>query len=120
MDYENTFPRFIDKPRLIGIFEMDEFFVAFGVIVFLLGASLALPQLKSIYVMIFSISSGITSAYLYKKFKGNRPEGYTTQILYRKGILAPEDGIKVALISYKYLSKIGRVVPYGFTKILYN
>ena len=33
------FPKFIDRPMLIGIFEMDEFFVAFCVMVLILVGS---------------------------------------------------------------------------------
>jgi len=116
---ENNFPRYIDKPRLIGIFEIDEFFLAFGLMAAILASSLALPQLDSMYVMLIAISTGIGSAVGYKKFKKGRPDGYTMQKFYRKGLFSPYDDKKGQLI-HKHLSKIGRVIPYGFTRVFYN
>ena len=116
---ENTFPRYIDKPRLIGIFEIDEFFLAFGLMTVILASSLALPNLDSMYVMLISIVSGIGSATIYKKFKKGRPDGYTMQKFYRKGLFSPYDDKKGRII-HRHLSKIGRVIPYGFTRVFYN
>ena len=115
---EGFFPRFIDKPRLIGIFEIDEFMLGFGVIALIIASSLVFPKLGSLVVMITAISSGLTAGYFYKKFKKNRPDGYTAHMLYRKGIYHPQDN-KVYEIKFPYLKK-HRTVPYGFTKELYN
>ena len=115
----NMFPRYIDKPRLIGIFEMDEFFLAFFLMAAILAISLAFPSIKSLYVMVTAIASGIGSATIYKKFKNNRPDGFTMQKAYRAGLFSPRDD-KKALLKYKYLRKLDRVIPYGFTKIFYN
>lgn len=120
IDYgQIPFPRYIDKPRLIGVFEVDEFALFFGIIVVMVAGSLAFPNLGSTSVMIGSMAIGGFSAYAYKKFKRNRPEGYTVQKLYRTGIFSPTDS-KQAYIKYPYLRKIGRVIPYGFTKELLN
>lgn len=115
----NFFPRYIDKPRLIGIFEMDEFFLAFGIMATILASSLAFPNVESLYVMLTAIASGITSATFYKKFKANRPDGYTMQVFYRKGIFSPYDD-KKGQIMHKHLKKMGRAIPYGFTRVFYN
>lgn len=113
------FPRFIDKPRLIGIFEMDEFFLAFSLMTAILATSLLLPSLNSMYVMLASIIVGLGSATGYKKFKNNRTDGYTLQKLYRAGLFSPTDN-KKALLKYKYLRRGLRMIPYGFTKVFYN
>ncbi len=112
------FPVYIDKPRLIGIFEIDEFFLGFGVIAFVIAGSLAFPQIKSLFVMITAISSGLLSGYAYQKFKKNRPDGFTAHLAYKKGIYHPTDNPKMK-IGRAYLKKT-RLVPYGFTKVLYN
>jgi len=115
---EGFFPRFIDRPRLIGIFEIDEFMLGFGIIAFIIALSLAFPKIGSLAVMLTAISSGIGAGYAYKKFKKNRPNGYTAHFFYKKGIYHPQDN-KVQEIKHPYL-KNNRTVPYGFTKELYN
>jgi len=118
-EYSNVFPRSIDKPRLIGIFEMDEFFLSFGFMTAVLVISLATPSVNSLVVMITALVLGLGSGVMYKKFKENRPNGYSLQKLYRSGIFSPNDD-KKGQLKYKYLRKITRVVPYGFTRIFYN
>ena len=114
------FPKFIDRPTLIGIFEMDEFFVAFCVMVLILVGSFLFPDVGSLTVMLVSIASGLGLAVLYSKFKRNRPDGFTMQMLYRKGIFTPGVDDKQSYIHYPYLRKMGRVVPYGFTQTLFS
>lgn len=118
-NFQYFFPRFIDRPRLIGIFEIDEFFLAFFLMVLILATSLAFPKIGSLTVMVTAIVVGVGSAAFYSKFKKNRPDGFTIQKLYRAGIYSPGDD-KKALILRPYLRKIGNVIPYGFTKELYN
>jgi type IV conjugative transfer system protein TraL len=115
---EGFFPRYIDRPKLIGVFEIDEFMVAFGVIFFVITLSLAFPQIESLYVMVGSIVSGLSASAAYKKFKKNRPNGYTAHAAYKKGIYHPQDN-KALYLKYPYLKKY-RVVPFGFTKELIN
>ena len=114
------FPKFIDRPMLIGIFDMDEFFVAFCVMVLILVGSFLFPDVGSLTVMLVSIASGLGLAVLYSKFKRNRPDGFTMQMLYRKGIFTPGVDDKQSYIHYPYLRKMGRVVPYGFTQTLFS
>ena len=116
---EQQFPRFVDKPRLIGIFEMDEFFILFGTIGTVFALSLAFPMANSMFVMLFAIFSSVIIAYSYKKFKGSASDGYTFQKLYKMGVISPDDNFKDK-IKYSYLRKIGRVIPYGFTKVFYQ
>lgn len=118
-DFQYFFPRFIDRPRLIGIFEIDEFFLAFFIMVTILASSLAFPQIESLTVMVTAITTGVGSAVFYSKFKKNRPDGFTLQKLYRAGVYSPGDD-KKALILNPHLRNMGNVVPYGFTKELYN
>lgn len=115
---EGFFPRFIDRPRLIGIFEFDEFVLTFGIIFTLITASLAFPKLSSLTVMVGSITLGVMAGYLYKKFKRNRPNGYTFHFLYKIGAYHPTDN-KLAIQKYKYLKK-EKAIPYGFTKEFFN
>ena len=115
---EGFFPRFIDRPRLIGIFEIDEFILGFAIIAGIIALSLAFPKVGSLGVMITAIGSGLGAGYAYKKFKKSKPNGYTAHFLYKKGIYHPQDN-KTAELKHPYLKK-NRVVPYGFTKELYN
>lgn len=119
IDERNFFPRYIDRPRLIGIFEIDEFFLAFFVMVTILVISLAFPDIGSLSVMLFAVFSGVGLAYLYSKFKRSRPDGYTLQKAYRSGLYHPRDN-KKAFILKPYLRKLGNIIPFGFTKTLYN
>lgn len=112
------FPRYIDKPRLIGVFEMDEFFISFGVIVLVYMVSFLIPSADNLYVMLSAIALGVFSGVMYKRFKKGRPDGYTLQVLYRKGIFSQEDD-KKALLKYPYLRRL-KMIPYGFTTIFYN
>jgi len=118
-DYSNVFPRSIDKPRLIGIFEMDEFFLSFGTMTTVLVVSLATPSINSLVIMITAIVLGLSSGILYKKFKENRPNGYSLQKLYRSGLFSPNDD-KKGKLKYKYLRRLKQVVPFGFTRVFYN
>jgi hypothetical protein len=124
MAYQNNklpqgfFPRFIDRPRLIGIFEIDEFFLSFGIIFIIITASLAFPNIGSLIVMLVSVTAGISAGVAYKKFKRNRPNGYTAHLLYKMGAYHPLDN-KKAYFDYPYLRK-NKAVPFGFTKELIN
>lgn len=113
------FPRYIDRPRLIGIFEIDEFFIAFFTMIAILSLSLLFPSLGSLSVMLVAVISGVMLAYFYSKFKKNRPDGYTIQKMYRSGFFSPTDN-KKALILNPYLRRIGNTVPYGFSNVLYS
>lgn len=115
---QGFFPRFIDRPRLIGIFEIDEFMLFFGLLFFLIAASLAFPNLNSLVVIIGSVAIAVSSAFGYKKFKRNKPNGFTAHFLYKIGAYHPLDN-KKAYFDYPYL-KNHRVIPYGFTKELIN
>ena len=118
-EQEMIFPRFIDKPRMIGMFEIDEFFMAFGTMIFILFVSLAFPNVNSTVTMLVGFGVALGVAYGYRKFKKDKPEGFIIHFFYRKGILHPLDVNKAIFFKYPYL-KNNRVVPYGFTKVLYN
>jgi len=108
------FPRFLDKTRLIGILEIDEFFLAFSLMVAILGLSLTMPQLGSLTVMITAIVIGISSAVGYKKFKKNRPTGYTWHKSYRLGMYHPLDFKINKIVNTSDENLL--VVPFGFIK----
>jgi len=65
---EGFFPRFIDRPRLIGIFEIDEFFLGFIIIAGIIATSLAFPDVGSLPVMLLAIGSGLSAGYFYKLY----------------------------------------------------
>ena len=88
--------------------------------VLILTGSFLFPDVGSLTVMLVSIASGLGLAVLYSKFKRNRPDGFTMQMLYRKGIFTPGVDDKQSYIHYPYLRKMGRVVPYGFTQTLFS
>ncbi len=116
--HDGFFPRFIDRPRLIGIFEFDEFVLTFGIIFAVITSSLAFPQFGSLAVMLGSVTLGVLAGFFYKKFKRNRPNGYTWHYLYKIGAYHPTDN-KLAIQKYKYLKK-HKAIPYGFTKEFFN
>jgi len=119
-EYTNSFfPRFIDRPRLIGVFEIDEFFIAFGLMASILAVSLAFPDIGSLTVMISAIATGLSAAVAYRKFKRGRPDGYTIQKAYRSGLFSPGDD-KKAYLTHTHLMRMTRIIPYGFTKEFYN
>jgi hypothetical protein len=118
-DRQYFFPRFIDRPRLIGVFEIDEFFLAFFIMTAILATSLAFPSIGSLTVMLTAIGVGGGSAVIYSKFKKGRPDGFTLQKAYRAGLYSPGDDPK-AYVLKPYLRHMGPVVPYGFSKELYS
>lgn len=89
-DYDDNppIPRFIDRPKMVGIFEVDE--IAVGGIVFLiiffagfaLGITTALAMPLGLLLMLIS-------AKLVSSFKKNYPDGAIRQVLYRKGYYDP-------------------------------
>jgi hypothetical protein len=115
---EGFFPRFIDRPRLIGVFEIDEFFLAFTVIALTIASSLVFPKIGSLPIMLTAIFLGGGSGYLYKKFKKHQSNGYTMHLMYKIGLYYPLDS-KVITKKNRYL-KENRVIPFGFTKEFYN
>lgn len=112
------FPRFIDRPRLLGVFEIDEAALTFGIIVVLIAGSLAVPSVGSLEVILTGVFLGGAAGYFYKKFKKNRANGYTWHQLYKIGAYHPTDN-KIAVNSYPYL-KNEKAVPYGFITEFYN
>lgn len=118
-DYkEGFFPRFVDRPRLIGMFEIDEAGATFAIVVVLIAASLATPSIGSLEVILAGLFLGGSFGYFYKKFKKNRANGYTFHKLYKIGAFHPTDN-KMVMKKYPYLKK-EKAIPYGFTKEFYN
>jgi len=114
---ETFFPRFLDKPRLIGFFEIDEFFIVFGMIVFVLFLSLAFP-ITSLIAILGGIALGLVVNFFYRKYKKNKPDGFAYHSLYRLGIFHPQDN-KAYYIGRAYLTR-RKICPYGFTKKIIN
>ena len=117
-DEQNFFPRFIDRQRMVGVVEMDEFFTFFGVTFAGMIIALGLPEGHSGSFILGSMTLGMLSAWVLKKMKSTRAEGYTLHLFYRKGIIHPSDN-KKDLITHEYLKDM-RSVPYGFTEELIN
>ena len=115
---EGFFPQYIDRARLIGVFEMDEFAIVFGLIFLIVAASLAFPSLGTVIVMPTAFFVGMLGGISFKKFKKNKPDGFTVQWLYKTGLLHPDED-PTRLVRHPYLAKL-RTVPYGFVKELVN
>jgi len=118
MQQRNFFPRYIDKPRLVGIVEIDEFFLFFGIAFASMVTALALPEGHTGSFILGSMFLGISAAYGLRKLKNNRADGYAIHLFYKKGIIHPSDN-KTDELSHSYLKRM-RTVPYGFTKELKN
>jgi len=112
------FPRYIDKQRLVGVIEMDEFFAFFGITMGSMVLAYFTDPSSSGLLILGAVSLGLAAVYGLRKLKKNRPDGYTVHLLYKKGIIHPQDN-KKDFIKSPYLKEI-KTVPYGFTKEFLN
>jgi|SaaInlStandDraft_3_1057020.scaffolds.fasta_scaffold180776_1 hypothetical protein len=111
------FPRYIDKPRMVGILEMDEAFLAVGFIV----ASVIIGflfRLDSTMMMMGGLFTGLLSAWLFHKFKIASPDGYTWHFVYRKGLYHPVIDNLARLKFRKDIKKHNlKIIPTGIVTV---
>lgn len=112
------FPKYIDRIRMIGMFELDEFFMVIaGVAVMLIvGFGLALNVALSMGIGL--ILGGVVAATL-RTIKRSYAEGFLFHLAYRKGLFHPVTDDKTMLAKHPEVAKKGlRLMPKGYIGVL--
>lgn len=112
------FPRYIDRIRMVGIFEMDEFFVLLGVLVIMLiiGFSIALNVALT---MLIGLIVGGSVAAIMRAVKRNYAEGFIFHMLYRRGVYHPVMDDKTMLAKHPEITRNKlKLLPAGFIGVL--
>lgn len=113
-----SFPKYIDKTRMIGPFEIDE--AAF--IVVSVGLSLVLGFAVAINVAIAlggGLLFGVFIAMTMKAIKKNFAEGYLYHLAYKMGLRHPlNDDPTVHIKHPNYIKNKIKTMPNGFIKVL--
>lgn len=109
------FPRFIDRPKMIGIFEMDEAMI--GIIPMILTILVGFIQgYESSIMLALGFVLWIISGILIHKFKENNPNGYIYHYFYRSGLYHPVySNIKLQQFR-KDIKEGAKIVPTGIVR----
>ena len=100
-DYYPPIPRYIDREKMLGSFEISEVIVGLigFFIIFFAGFVLSIG---TVIVMPLGLVVTIAIAISVRKIKKKFPDGFLIHYFYRKGYWKPErsDGIKVLPTGY--------------------
>ena len=108
------FPKYLDKPKLIGIFDMDEFMLIFLSVVIILTLSLA-TTINSIVSILGGLGFGFFNLFVYRKIKKKTANGFASHFLYLKGISNPQIVPKHIKMTKPYYKDV-KLAPYGFNR----
>lgn len=116
--FRAPFPKYIDKTRMVGPFEIDE--ATF--IVVSVGFSLIIGFALAINVAIAlgaGILIGLGIAVAIKALKKNFAEGYIYHLMYKKGLRHPLHSDPTVRVQHpNYIKKKIKIMPNGFIKTL--
>lgn len=116
--FRPPFPKYIDKTRMIGPFEIDEaaFIVASVGFMLVLGFALAINVAIALIIGLFI---GLAIAAAMKAVKKNFAEGYLYHLMYNKGVRHPLNDNPRALVTHpNYIKKKIKIMPAGYIKTL--
>lgn len=109
------FPRFIDRPKMIGIFEIDEASIGFipMIIIVMIGF---INSYESSIMLILGFVAWIITGILIHKFKENNPNGYIYHYFYRAGLYHPVmSNIKIQQ-TRKDIKNGAKIIPTGIVR----
>ena len=116
--YRTPFPKHIDKPRVVGPFEIDEAaFIIVGVgLMLLVGFA---TGLNVSVALISGVIGGLFGAVTIKGIKKNFADGYLYHLAYTKGLRHPVFDDPNVRLFYSYLFKKDiKIMPQGFITTL--
>jgi len=118
MAFRAPFPRFIDKTRMVGPFEVDEAAFIVGSVGFMLVAGFAL-NINVAVAMLIGLVLGIVIALSIKALKKNFADGYLYHLAYKKGLHHPlADNPTVRVKHPNYIKNNIKIMPSGYMKTL--
>lgn len=112
------FPRYIDKPKMIGIFEIDEVMVGAGAFftIFFLGFA---TSAEPVIIMPLGLLIMIVTSYTIKKYKVNYPDNFLFHLAYRKGYIHPV--FNDTRLNKRFDIKNGaKILPTGYVVYFYE
>lgn len=116
--FRAPFPKYIDKTRMVGPFEIDEAaFIVVGVgVMLILGFAL---EINVAVAMIIGMALGLIIALIIKGIKRNYAEGYLFHLAYIKGLKHPmKDNPTVRVKYIRYFRNNVKLMPAGYIKTL--
>jgi len=115
-DYIVRFYKYLDRPMLIFIIELDDLIIGFLIFALQMITCMLLNVVIGGFMFVFLIVSCL-SVYFWRKYKKVKPNGYIFQLLYRVGLLHPTSLFKQKSMRKKSKFKI---VPLSITKKMYG
>lgn len=112
------FPRYIDKPKMVGIFEIDEVLLGLGtfMLVFFVGF---FTGTQSAIIMPLALVSLLVTAYIMQKYKTLYPDNFLFHLMYKKGFFHPV--FNDMRLKKRYDIKNGaKIIPTGYVKYFYE
>lgn len=112
------FPRYIDRTRMVGIFEMDEFFALLAVIIIMLIVGFAVALNVALAMLIGLVIGGLLAAFM-RSIKRNYAEGFIFHMMYRRGIYHPVLDDKMVSAKHPEVARNKlKLLPSGFVGVL--
>ena len=112
------FPRYIDRTKMVGMFEIDEFFFIFFTLIaaiiigFVIGMNVAAAMASGLFGGFF-IAGGM------RTIKRKYAEGFLFHMAYRKGLYHPVKDDKAMIVKHpEVVKKKLKLVPSGYVHVL--
>lgn len=113
------FPRYIDRPKMIGIFEIDE--AAVGLIPMVLTALYGfIKGYESSIMLALGFVLWIATGIIVHKFKANNPNGFVFHWFYRMGIYHPIMSNAKIRLRRKDVRGGAKIIPTGIVRTFLN
>jgi len=113
------FPRYVDKPKMIGIFEMDEAVIGMIPMFITILYGLFNNSDSSLTLMLGFVLWFITGI-LVHKFKKNNPNGFMYHYAYRIGFYHPIKSNPKLKVTRKDIRDGRKIIPTGIVKVFIN
>lgn len=113
------FPRYVDRPKMIGIFEIDEATIGLVpmVITVLFGF---VNEYESSIMLILGFVLWIITGLLVHKFKKNNPNGFMFHYAYRVGYYHPILSNQKLKLNRKDIRDGAKIIPTGIVRTFIN
>lgn len=113
------FPRYVDRPKMIGIFEIDEATIGLVPMVFTILFGF-INEYESSIMLILGFVLWIITGMIVHKFKKNNPNGFMHHYAYRIGYYHPILSNSKIKLKRKDIKKGAKIIPTGIVRTFIN
>jgi type IV conjugative transfer system protein TraL len=112
---KTLFPRYLDRPKMIGVFEIDEAFVGMGIfmVIFFFGFFFMLDAGLTMGIGFIAMFS---TAYGVKKFKKSFPDNFIYHLVYKLGYFHPVTDNQKLKLTREDIKNGSKILPTGYIK----